>query len=47
MFALMEKLEIAKRFLMTMHRLGILTERERQVIYTQTHSQIMEKLRNP
>ena len=45
MFKLIEYLDYAKGFLWTLQKLGLVTEREAQVLNHQMHSQILEKVR--
>lgn len=46
MFHLMELINVNKNFLITLHRLGLLTEREVQVLQHDAHSKILERVRN-
>ena len=46
MFHLMELIETHKKFLWTLHKLDLLTEREVQVLQHDAHSKILERVRN-
>lgn len=45
-FNIFSRIENAKRFLFTLHKLNLLSEREAQVIGTHLHSIILEEARN-
>lgn len=46
MFHLMDLIQTHKNFLVTLHKLGIITERELQVIQHDAHSKILERVRH-
>jgi hypothetical protein len=46
MFHLMDLIRISKNFLSTLQKLQLLTEREAQVLQHDSHSKILEKVRN-